>query len=262
MTELQPIRTALKALNPGIVDGDYREITDWPDDVCELHWEQHQCDYCHDGGRIRVTQDRRSPEFGISQPCPQCVGAVDGVEPEQPERTDQRMRIPRAFADADVARLDRQQRDAITEIVGEYPSQPMLVLYGNVGAGKTYAAVVALRESYHRTGKRGAFWPVIDLLERYRATFDADRAVESVATIDAEMRRTHLLVLDDLGKQKSSEWAEQQLFRLIDERHRERKPLIVTTNTPPENLDAALFSRLFGSTSQVVEFQGADRRMA
>ena len=55
-----------------------------------------------------------------------------------------------------------------------------------------------------------------------------------------------LLVLDDLGSEKQSEWADQELFRLIDHRANEGKPVIITSNVPMEALkcDGRISSRL------------------
>lgn len=169
------------------------------------------------------------------------------------------MGIPLAFQDASLERLDEMQRSGVEAIVSG--SRPILTMVGTVGAGKTYAAVVAAREYKRRTGKAAHFYSFVDLLERYRASYDQDRATETAASIDAEIRRSGLIVLDDLGKQKSTEWAESQLFRLIDGRWKERRPLVVTTNVPPDQFDQAVRSRLFDSSAAtVVVFDGKDRR--
>lgn len=236
---------------------------DWapPPGVCPSCWERHRCNICHDAGRVRRQVERTDKRFGVSEPCPVCSGGSH-EDAGAPEDTDQRQRIPVAFRDADVSRLSLDQRTAIQSLVSTRPERYLVTLAGAVGSGKTYAAVAALRWRVNVSGERGAFWPVIDLLERYRATFDADRATETTGEIDASLQRTPLLVLDDWGKQKTTEWAEQQLFRLVDERLRNQRRTIVTTNAEPGEFAEALRSRLFGNLALVVRFSGKDRRMS
>lgn len=142
------------------------------------------------------------------------------------------------------------------------PPKPLLLLTGDKGRGKTHLACGILHEVFERHGVRGQFWPVVDLLDRYRATFDADRATETVEQVDAQLRRLDLIVLDDLGTQKSTEWAEERLYRLVDERYRDMRPLVVTTNVTLQEMPDRVMSRLAdGAVSTVVQFVGTDRRL-
>lgn len=167
-----------------------------------------------------------------------------------------------AYRDAAVGKLNAEQRASIADIISGKPQATCVTMSGGTGAGKTYASVCALKAHLLTTGHRGAFWPVIDLLERYRATFDHDRATETTGQIDEQLRKTSMLVLDDWGKQKDTEWADQQLFRLLDERLRNMQLTIVTANTKPEDFPDALRSRLFGRLAKVVAFTGRDRRQS
>jgi DNA replication protein DnaC len=139
----------------------------------------------------------------------------------------------------------------------------MLLLTGQRGLGKTHLACGILREVAERYGELGQFWPVIELLDRYRATFDESRARETVEAVDEQLRRCAVLVLDDLGTSKSTEWAEERLFRLVDERYRDGRPLVVTTNQELLELQPRVVSRLSDAgCSTLVQFTGADRRRA
>jgi len=173
----------------------------------------------------------------------------------------QRLRIPKAFEGAWLGDLSPIQKQAVEGMCrSPFPGKPIMVLSGNVGTGKTHAACVALREFAVRHQRYGQFWPVVDLLARYHAANDPNRATESPSTIDAEIRRARLLVIDDFGRHKGTEYAEQQMYRIINQRWSERVPLIVTTNLAPEEFDDALASRLFGKESAVYHFSGGDRR--
>jgi DNA replication protein DnaC len=97
------------------------------------------------------------------------------------------------------------------------------------------------------------------LLSRIRSSYD--RSYPEVAEDD--MRRCHLaqlLMLDDLGSEKSSEWVQEKIFELIDERYGTGRLLIVSTNDSYASLSANLgervASRLFdensGKVAQVI----------
>ncbi len=72
-----------------------------------------------------------------------------------------------------------------------------------------------------------------------------------------------LLVLDDLGQQKASEWVTEQLYILINRRYEYQLPTIVTTNIPPKDWPmrwgGAIASRVTGM-STIIELKGVDYR--
>lgn len=68
-----------------------------------------------------------------------------------------------------------------------------------------------------------------DLLDRLRSTFDRENN-ESTEMLMRELMDADLLVLDDLGAEKSTEWASEKLFRIIDGRFKDSRPIIVTSN--------------------------------
>ena len=223
----------------------------------------HLCCTCEDARFVRLQRRRGEDGFGRAHPCPVCAGSPALAEPA--ERVAERMRIPAKFRQARISTwlpdTGRPRLAAHTYVVRWPPEKPLLLLSGNKGAGKTHLACGILQEVFARHGQRGQFWPVVDLLDRYRATFDEDRATETVEAVDAQLRHCAVLVLDDLGTHKSTEWAEERLFRLIDERYRDLRPLVVTTNVGLLELPDRIKSRLAdGSCSTLVNFTGPDRR--
>ena len=131
------------------------------------------------------------------------------------------------------------------QMVGEFAATPTgwLVLVGPNGCGKTHLAA-ALANACLENGAVVLFSTVPDLLDYLRATF----APTSDATYDqlfALMREAEMLVLDDLGTQQSSPWANEKLFQLLNHRYNAGLPTVITAN--PEGLratDARIRSRL------------------
>ncbi len=117
-----------------------------------------------------------------------------------------------------------------------------LVLRGGTGCGKTHlAAAIA-----HRLLERGVaarFINVPDLLDELRTTFDPEAEI-SYEERFWQLREAPVLILDDLGAQQSTPWAQEKLFQLLDWRYNARLPTVITTNLSLEAFEPRLRSRL------------------
>ncbi len=118
----------------------------------------------------------------------------------------------------------------IRGFVREFPNvpKPGLLFLGASGSGKTHLAVAALRGLIAR-GFEGVFFDFQNLLERIRSGYD-----QASGTSDREAYRTALetevVVLDDLGAHRVTDWVEDTITSIITYRCNNRKSTIVTTN--------------------------------
>jgi len=116
-----------------------------------------------------------------------------------------------------------------------------LALMGTYGCGKTHLAA-AIANACVEFGMTTLFLTVPDLMDWLRNSFDsADTNFEQRFE---EIRNVGLLVLDDLGAQNTTKWANEKLFQIIDHRYARKLPLVVTTNLTLEDLDDRIRSRL------------------
>lgn len=166
--------------------------------------------------------------------------------------------VPNRFRWARLADLDIAWRGDVAGWAADAGPRPNLVLFGPTGTGKSHAAVAAARLRFD-AGDEVAFWPVVELLDGLRPGSDLDVWDRVVYDVDC-------LVLDDLGASRATEWTDERLYALVNRRWLDERPIIVTTNLPPDALcDAVgerMFSRILGSGAVVLGVGGPDRRLA
>lgn len=197
-----------------------------------------------------------------------CIYPHDGVSNAESDDEYARLaRIPKHYADCRLENWNPDNggpRRQVQAYCGQWPPiDPVMLMTGMPGTGKTHLAIGALFAMRQRHGdaSRGRFWPVIDLLERFRRTFDESRATETIEQAEDSLQRVPVLVLDDFGAHKSSEWAEERLFKLIDTRYSAGRTLIVTTNLTLGELPSRVKSRL--ASGAIVQFANLpDARLA
>ena len=112
-----------------------------------------------------------------------------------------------------------------------------LFLFGPTGVGKTHLAVAAAAERQRR-GDEIFFATVPDLLDYLRATFAPDSNVAYDDLLD-RIKTVDLLVLDDMGADRSTPFAEDKLFQIINYRYERRLVTIITSSH--HNDDIATF---------------------
>src|SRR5918995_974507 len=107
---------------------------------------------------------------------------------------------------------------------------------GPVGTGKTSLAILVAKAA-KQAGRSYAVYPVPRLLAEIKRTFDRD-ASDSYLGFFRRVCSVDLLVLDDLGAEKQTEWVLEQLYSIVNERWQDRRSIVVTTNVPDPDPEA------------------------
>jgi DNA replication protein DnaC len=124
-----------------------------------------------------------------------------------------------------------------------------LFLFGDYGVGKTALAIVFLKQKMTEE-KAGLFISVPDLLDRIRAAFDKDERYTADDIIE-EAKNIDLLLLDDLGAEKPSEWVKEKLFQIINHRYNELLPIVFTSNLSLDELEKRIGERIVARIAEM-----------
>ena len=138
-----------------------------------------------------------------------------------------------------------------------------LYFCGGVGTGKTHLAVAVMNELIRKRLVPSLFVTVPELLDNLRETYNKpgrnlDEWMDAVQNAD-------LLVLDDLGSERVTEWVRERLFVIVNHRYREALPTVFTSNIGPKDLAAQLGERTASriiSMCDWISLEGEDYREA
>lgn len=103
-----------------------------------------------------------------------------------------------------------------------------LILVGNNGIGKTHLAC-SIANKLIENGTPVIYGTLINLLAELRNSYDTDNNISEMEIIKL-YENVDLLIIDDLGKEKPSEWGLEKLFTIVNSRYENNLPVIITTN--------------------------------
>jgi DNA replication protein DnaC len=159
---------------------------------------------------------------------------------------------------------------AVKRFANSFPNVSKgLCLIGPHGIGKTHLAVAAMR-TVLANGNQAVFYEVSDLLRLIRSTYNPVTKTAEMEFLQP-LLTTQLLVLDDVGKEKTSEWVEETMTFIVNTRYNHRLTTIFTSNYEDnpdaealDSLRVRVGSRMYSRIHEMcdfVEYGGADYRL-
>lgn len=173
----------------------------------------------------------------------------------------------RTFASFD-AKRDKEAFDACSRYARDEKLMDRklnsLLIAGGYGSGKTHLAA-AVTKALTERGIRVLFGTAIEHFDKIRDDFEHTGLNRHLA----KMKAANVLVIDDLGKEKKSDWTKQTLFDVVNYRYEHKLPIIITTNLVGKDgedfsalanhVEGAVWSRLCEMCNTVVT-KGGDFR--
>ena len=231
--------------------------------------DQDLCPICSGLGYVRSDVPVDHPDFGKLLPC-KCRLA---------ERAEKRISEMRAVSN--LAALDQKTFESFVpeghglspekranlskafETAREYADNPSgwLLLKGGYGCGKTHLAA-AIANRHLQGGHAVLFLTVPDLLDYLRSAFGPSSPAGYDERFD-EIRTVGLLILDDLGTESPTSWAQEKLFQILNHRYNANLPTVITTNHELEEIPLRFQSRLVDpDLTRIVTILAPDYRRA
>ncbi|MBW4038292.1 MAG: ATP-binding protein [Acidobacteria bacterium] len=190
------------------------------------------CPIC-EGAGLRVVE--RADGTRAAQPCPCRIA-------RRSSRMIEQARIPQRYAhctlDEYVTNFAGANRSLATALVQArnfvraYPFETNgngLLLTGSIGVGKTHLAVGMLQALVADRGAKGLFFDYRDLLKQVQNSYNRNVDVTELEIL-APVFEAEVLVLDELGASKPTDWVWDTVAHILNTRYNDRRTTIITTN--------------------------------
>jgi DNA replication protein DnaC len=201
------------------------------------------CARCGGTGFEIVTRDER--EFARPCACRQPSGSAGGADVLS------RCRIPPRYEqctleifEAGNPSLVAAHEKAVSYCAG-YPYLGAvneglgLLLTGDNGVGKTHLAVAVLRQLCEAKGARGQFWDFHELIREIKNSYNEETHTTELQVLEPVVE-TDVLLLDDLGAWKMTDWMNDTLFYILNSRYLAKRATLITTNYQDADREAVL----------------------
>ena len=158
--------------------------------------------------------------------------------------------------------LNQQSFTTAFEAARAFANEPKgwLVLIGPSGGGKTHLAAAIANERL-KQGQPAFYITAPDLLDHLRSAFNPESEIQ-YDQFFALVRNAPLLILDDLGTESGTSWAQEKLYQVLNYRYNSRLPTVITVAGFLEGIEGRLSSRLTDpKISNVIPIFAPDYRL-
>lgn len=245
--------------------------------ACSEETEGYTCEHCN---KYIAAITVEVPQLRIKNkilPTCECVVEREEAKIREAQNFAKKREIEKLFSISNLGErfskstfelfLDRNGSETAYKVAVKYVKNfkewngESLLLWGEPGNGKTHLAAAIVNE-LSKKGYIVVFQSVPELLQRVRSTFNSENK-ENETQIMRALLECDLLILDDIGAEKTTEWVEEKLFNIIDGRYRKELPTLYTSNLEPKELKNQVGKRSYDrmvETSLTVKNEAASYR--
>ncbi|GCF83366.1 hypothetical protein BCACH14_53420 [Bacillus cereus] len=245
--------------------------------ACSEETEGYTCEHCN---KYIAAISVEVPQLRIKNkilPTCECVVEREEAKIREAQNFAKKREIEKLFSISNLGErfskstfesfLDRNGSETAYKVAVKYVKTfkewngESLMLWGEPGNGKTHLAA-AIVNQLSKKGYIVVFQSVPELLQRIRSTFNSENK-ENETQIMRALLECDLLILDDIGAEKTTEWVEEKLFNIIDGRYRKELPTLYTSNLEPKELKNQVGKRSYDrmvETSLTVKNEAASYR--
>ncbi len=228
-----------------------------------------KCKQCNDTGWIILEED------GVNKAV-RCSCYLN----ERSKRLLARANIPKRYKHCSIENFEIPKHDeesklhgaktAANMFVDDYPLVDLGIIFlGSCGVGKTHLAVAIIKELMEKKGAICLFYDYRDLLRDIQDSFNPVSQTSQIAVLQPVLK-AEVLVIDELGSRKSTDWIQETMTHILNSRFNDKKINIITTNflENPTNkneisLEDRIGSRLLSKLHEMclfIEMKGKDYR--
>ena len=184
--------------------------------------ERQECPLCRGAGMVRREVDGKvdyPPCRCRSESLARSREAYSGLAQIMPSQT---------FGNFHTTPETQEAYDLARTFAAERTTHHILTLHGGVGTGKTHL-LQAIGWVSLEQGRQPKFVNAARYLDDLRATFQDDSPV-TFETIYRRLEAAQMLLLDDIGAERLTNWGQEQLYKIVNYRYQERLPMAVSMN--------------------------------
>jgi len=158
--------------------------------------------------------------------------------------------------------VSKENEEIVSELQKHDDFTTSIFITGPVGVGKTHLAVAFMRQTMFKSVNEQRFFTANDIILKLKSTINSDTKTE--AGVFSELKaRMKMLIIDDIGTERPTEYAMQAWYKIIDDRYSIMAPTIYTSNLSipefAERYGDRMASRL--SSGLIIKLKGTDYRL-
>lgn len=172
-------------------------------------------------------------------------------------KIDVQKNIPKRYLEAKLI-----DEDIINKIKNNLKEKKGIYFYGTAGTGKTYLLYAILRRLRASGYMGSSIWNLPDKLSRLRGLYSTEKFSEDC--IEEELKVKSILLIDDFGAEKQTEWNTEIMYRLINHRYENILSTFFASNLSLQELAEKSGDRLasrIAEMCEVVNIDGEDKRL-